>query len=106
VTGLGEFSYRGDIVDIFPVNAKDPLRVEFFDNEIEKISYYDTQTQKRIKEVASYRIIPATEGIYEDLDLKKSVRDDKVSEKIELYGKFAGHHWYAPYVYGKMESIL
>lgn len=106
VTGGGEFSFRGDIVDIFPVNADNPLRVEFFDNEIERITIYSHETQRRFGDLSEYKIIPASEGVYDSSELKNCVKDNDIAGKIELYGKFAGHHWYAPYVYKKMETIF
>lgn len=106
VTGAGEFSFRGDIVDLFPVNADNPLRIEFFDDEIERIAIYSTETQKRLGDLSEYKIIPASEGIYDASELKNSVKNNDIIDKIDLYGKFAGHHWYAPYVYKNMETVF
>ncbi|MGM0508393.1 MAG: DEAD/DEAH box helicase [Fusobacteriota bacterium] len=44
----GEYSHRGDILDIFPVNEKYPIRISFFDNEIDRISYFDITNQRSI----------------------------------------------------------
>ena len=45
----GEFSARGDIVDIFPLNHDEPYRISFFDTEIESIRPFDPETQKSYK---------------------------------------------------------
>ena len=42
----GEVSFRGDIIDIFPINAEKPYRISLFDEEVESIRYYDEDTQK------------------------------------------------------------
>jgi transcription-repair coupling factor (superfamily II helicase) len=50
VSAKGEVSIRGDIVDIFPPNAKKAVRVALFDSEVEEIRHFDISTQKREKE--------------------------------------------------------
>ena len=47
----GEFSRRGGIVDIFPPTAADPLRIEFFGDEIESLRHFSTATQRTIETV-------------------------------------------------------
>lgn len=44
----GEVSFRGDIIDIFPIDSEQPYRIGLFDEEVETIQYYDALTQKRI----------------------------------------------------------
>jgi transcription-repair coupling factor (superfamily II helicase) len=46
-----EFASRGDILDIFSVNETIPIRIEFFDDEIETIKEFDIATQSSTKEV-------------------------------------------------------
>ncbi|BCX79392.1 DEAD/DEAH box helicase [Campylobacter sp. 19-13652] len=59
VESEGEFSIRGDIVDIFALNLQKPVRVLFFDDEIESIRHYDASTQLSLKEeLESVEIVP------------------------------------------------
>lgn len=51
VTNTGEFSVRGFVLDIFIINEDHPVRIEFFDDQIEKIKYFDEFTQLSIKEI-------------------------------------------------------
>jgi transcription-repair coupling factor (superfamily II helicase) len=44
----GEVSFRGDIIDIFPIDSLRPYRIELFDDEVETIQHYDEASQKRI----------------------------------------------------------
>ncbi len=53
VTFAGEFSVRGGIVDIFPPDAVDPLRFEFFGDEVESIRRFDVETQRKTEELSS-----------------------------------------------------
>ncbi len=55
----GFWSRRGEIVDIYPVNNEFPIRLEFFDNVIEKIREYDPHTQKTLESIDNIEIIQA-----------------------------------------------
>ena len=55
-TTEGQWSRRGDIVDIFAVNNEVPIRIEFFDNNIEKIREYDPSTQKTLDTINAINI--------------------------------------------------
>ena len=58
--GYGEVSFRGDIIDIFPIDADKPYRISLFDEEIETIQHYDDNTQKReSEELESFTFGPA-----------------------------------------------
>lgn len=46
----GEVSFRGDIIDFFPIDADKPYRISLFDEEVESIQHYDANTQKRLSE--------------------------------------------------------
>lgn len=61
VSGHGEFSVRGAILDVFPPEEEFPVRVEFFGDDIESLRYFDTDTQRTIKELKEISIGPAAE---------------------------------------------
>ena len=50
VSAKGEVSFRGDIIDIYPVNLDKPIRISLFDSEVEEIRAFDISTQKRLKD--------------------------------------------------------
>ncbi len=50
VRELGEYSVRGDIVDIFSNNFKDPIRIYFLDDKVERINLFDPLSQRNIKD--------------------------------------------------------
>jgi len=54
----GLFSVRGDIIDIYPLNEKEPIRLEFFGDTLENIRYFNEQTQKSSIKTDSVRILP------------------------------------------------
>jgi len=59
----GEFSSRGMVVDLWPDHLENPLRLEFFGDELEKLSPFDPDTQRRTDEVTTQLILyPRFEG--------------------------------------------
>ena len=58
VDGLGQFSARGGIVDIYPLNASLPLRLEFFDDEIDSLREFDPATRRSVRNVPSAVVLP------------------------------------------------
>lgn len=54
----GYFTIKGDILDIFPINHKDPVRIEFFGNRIEKIYTINQKNKKKISDIKSIEILP------------------------------------------------
>ena len=61
VTKTGEFGVRGYVIDIFPLNEENPIRIEFFDDEIESIRYFNVENQKSIEKIESIKINPIFE---------------------------------------------
>ncbi len=57
----GDFSVRGGIVDIFPLQSERPLRLEFFDDEIESMHYFEAASQRSQEELDSFLLGPASE---------------------------------------------
>lgn len=66
-----QFALRGDILDIYSVNAINPIRIEFFDDEIESIRYFDISTQSSINEIDATTIVPASEIVLNDKELSE-----------------------------------
>ena len=66
VEGRGQCAMRGAIVDVFPANAADALRIEFFDDEIDSLRRFDCISQRSIARVKGARIAPATECLVAD----------------------------------------
>ncbi len=64
VDGRGAFAVRGDILDIWPVNAEHPVRVDFFGDEVEAIKPYDEATGERFRLAESVCIASATDVIF------------------------------------------
>lgn len=106
VTAKGEFSLKGEVLEIYPIACNDPIKIEFFDDCIERIASYNIFNHKTTTQLENILLYPCSEGIYTTCAFKDALHlDPIINEKIELYGKFAGHHWYAPLV-NDMSSIF
>ncbi|SFV62397.1 Transcription-repair coupling factor [hydrothermal vent metagenome] len=78
VTQKGEVSFRGDIIDIYPLGGDSAYRISLFDEEIESIREFSVETQKSLSdELESIKIIPAFLGLdanqYESLKRRVEV---------------------------------
>lgn len=96
VNGAGEFNFRGGMADIFPITAEYPVRIEYFDDEIENIFSYDAETQQKVKNLSEVMILPASDLLLSTEEFVKRLTVSTLREKGESYGKFAGYHWCAP----------
>ena len=56
---FGQFAVRGDIIDVFAPGREDPVRIEFFDDEIDSIRSYDALTQRSVENLENLTIYPA-----------------------------------------------
>jgi transcription-repair coupling factor (superfamily II helicase) len=78
VESQGEISFRGDIIDIFPINSELAIRISLFDDEIESIRYFECETQKSQKEeLEEFEIVPALFSL-------SSEEFDELNKKIEF----------------------
>lgn len=123
VEGASQFSVRGSIVDIFPVQAAKPVRIELWDDEIDTISEFETDTQRRTDSLESVEISPASEVLCDSEELAGKIEElcKKVrGKRTELVREHLGadvhrlrageilvhSHKYYPLVYGEPSTIF
>lgn len=75
----GEMSLHGGIVDVFPTDALDPLRFEFFGDEIESIRRFDVDTQRKLDDLSEAEI-----------SVVSPVHEDQTADGSEQGGSFLG----------------
>lgn len=119
-----EYASRGGIVDIFSLEYENPIRIEFFDTQIESIRFFNEKTQRTIQTVDKITIGPATDllfsdeqlhSIYSQIDagLKKAESDleedaylrlrdalEMDKQALSSYSTDAHLYWYFAYVNG------
>ncbi len=83
--GAGQFSIRGGILDIFPVNQDKPIRIELWGDEVDTISYFDIESQRREEQIEKIKISPACE-----LPVKAQSLAEKLEKYIEANPKLDG----------------
>lgn len=81
VFNQGEFSLRGDILDIFERSSQIPFRVEFFGDEVDGIRLFNPENQISIQNVEHVHIHPATDIIFTKADYKSAQK--KIENLIE-----------------------
>lgn len=126
----GQFSIRGDIIDIFPGSAEVPVRIELFGDEIDSIRKFHVDTQRSMDKIDSVKVYAAKETtieafnseeviakLYEDYKIiskkldkeAKEIIKEKIEETIEKLkelGNFKGIEKFLPYIYEKSTSLL
>lgn len=72
IEGLGQFSIRGGIIDVYSLEYTNPIRIELFDDEIDSIRAFDVFSQKSIEKIKKVVITPSREFIYPE-DISKAI---------------------------------
>ncbi|WP_086445145.1 transcription-repair coupling factor [Candidatus Enterococcus lemimoniae] len=65
----GDFSIRGSIVDVYPLNSEYPVRAELFDIEIDSLRYFEADTQRSVGTIESVTLSPMTDLVFSKADL-------------------------------------
>ncbi len=76
-----QYASRGDILDVFSVNYDQPIRIEFFDDEIESIRFFEISNQISVKKLQKATILPAYDILLSDEEVKES--GDKIYDILE-----------------------
>lgn len=83
VTGHGEFSIRGNIIDVFPFTAQAPYRIDLFGDEVDTIKMFDTSSQRSVESVSEIVIFPGADaGFYKDIADADGDEDGKSAQSI------------------------
>jgi len=121
VENRGEFSARGDIVDLFQPGSRNPIRIEFFGDEVESIREFDVLSQVSTNELDSVNILPVRELSLNEGEKKQGIEAIKnfaekntcdrlalkeLLEKIEHLGVFSGMEYLAPFFNPAQESLF
>ncbi|MCH8931742.1 MAG: transcription-repair coupling factor [Nitrospinae bacterium] len=117
----GQFSSRGDILDVFQSHQPHPVRIEFFGDEVESIRKFEVSSQISIEDCDHVRILPLRELCLTEKDYQGGMekilqygRDHEVEtsrfkelvEKLENLKKFSGMEMLAPFFFDQRESLF
>ena len=124
VEGSGQFSVRGGILDFFMPDAENPVRAEFWGDEITDLSFFDIDTQRRGEKAGEIRLSPSAEVIIEDKtaladkieNFAKGVRGKKApqvketllseADSIRSGAMLSDTDKYIPLIYDKAETLF
>ena len=106
----GEFAVRGDIIDIFPTGTDEPLRIDLFDDEVERIRTFDVMTQRTTGELKSYRFEVMSEVVLDANTIKcfrskyreafgADFNGDEIYEAVSSGRKYIGVENWLPFFY-------
>ena len=117
----GDFSVRGDIVDLFQPGSGNPVRIEFFGDVVESIRDFDSVSQVSIEHRREINILPVREicltSAMKDRGIQRIIaqareqgcdpsRLKELTEKIEHLGSFSGIEQLAPFFYEERENLF
>lgn len=112
----GTFSRRGGVLDIFPIAADSPVRIDFFGDEIESLRLFDPATQRTTERIQTVEITPAREVLpsqtafapltawFEGLPPESELHRDQ--EALQNGATFQFIEQYLPYIYPQPIHVL
>ncbi|MBM4205250.1 MAG: transcription-repair coupling factor [Gammaproteobacteria bacterium] len=117
VTGLGQFAVRGALLDLFPTGHDRPVRIDLFDNEIESLRYFDTETQRTVESVTSIHYMPAREFPFDPAAIARfrnnwhhtfnaDVRRCSVYQDVSNNLPPAGIEYYLPFFFERLDTLF
>lgn len=84
VDGIGQFALRGGILDFYPSHTQSPVRVEFWGDDVDSMTLFDIETQRKTDIIDKIEIIPATEILF---DSRQTLIDKLEEFKENIKGK-------------------
>lgn len=78
----GDFAVRGGLLDVYPMGADSPFRVELLDDEIDTIRAFDPESQRSLDKIDAVRLLPGREVPLDDASLKRAL--DALRERFDL----------------------
>jgi transcription-repair coupling factor (superfamily II helicase) len=113
----GEFAVRGGILDLFPPGAEEPLRLDFFGDEIEAIRRFDPLTQRSGEHAEAISLKPVTEVLLDPAAVERFrtgyrelfgavTRDDPLYEAVSAGRLYAGMEHWLPLFHPRLETLF
>ena len=107
VTETGKIGVRGYVIDVFPIGLDNPIRIEFWGDEVDSIKTFDLETQLSLDEIDNIKIYPYTEFLideYNDSVDRKQKYLKYYSDKIGSLWEYMGNETVFYYDYNQIEE--
>ena len=115
----GEFCARGSLLDIFPMGSQTPYRIDFFDDEIDSIRPFDSESQRSLKPIDEIKLLPAHEFATDSDAIKRfkrkfadkftsplSTSKDSIFSKIDQSNLPGGIEYYLPLFFEQTATLF
>jgi len=115
----GEFCARGSLLDIFPMASKTPYRIDFFDDEIDSIRPFDSESQRSLPPIKEIKLLPAHEFATDNDAIKRfkikfaekfssplSSSKESIFSAIEQTNLPAGIEYYLPLFFEQTATLF
>ncbi|HZF98662.1 MAG TPA: transcription-repair coupling factor [Pseudoxanthomonas sp.] len=113
----GDFAIRGGLLDVFPMGAEMPLRIELLDDTIDSIRAFDPETQRSLEKVEAVRMLPGREVPLDELSVERALaslreRFDVDTRRSALYQDLkagvapAGVEYYLPLFFADTATLF
>ncbi len=113
----GEFSNRGSILDLYPMGSNEPIRLDFFGDELDSIRLFDPETQCSLREIQSFSILPSEEYPLDEIGIayfrqqwranfSGNPLDAPVYRNISDHCRAPGGEYYLPLFYEKLDTLF
>jgi len=117
VNDAGEFAVRGGLVDLYPSGAEQPLRLDFFGDEIESVRTFDPADQRTTGRTESFTLLPASETLLDEDSIKRfrsryrekfgaTATGDSLYQAISDGRRLAGMEHWLPLFEEKLETLI
>ncbi|HEY5715133.1 MAG TPA: transcription-repair coupling factor, partial [Psychromonas sp.] len=115
----GEFCARGSLLDIYPMGSDTPYRIDFFDDEIDSIRPFDSESQRSLKTIEEIKLLPAHEFATDQDAIKRfkvqfankftsplSTGKESIFQEINQHNLPAGIEYYLPLFFDQTATLF
>jgi transcription-repair coupling factor (superfamily II helicase) len=113
----GEYAQRGGLLDLFPPGRINPIRLDFFGDNLESVKAFDAQTQRSMKPVQKFALMPVSEVAFGDAATKLfrsryvelfggNTGDDPLYESISSGRRYHGQEHWLPFFHPTLETLF
>ncbi len=117
VTERGQYAVRGSVMDIFPMGAEWPVRIDLFDDEIDTLRTFDPDTQRTVDQIDGLEMLPAKEFPFDDNAIARfrnnwhntfnvDVRRCSVYQDVSSFIAPNGVEYYLPFFFERLGSLF
>ena len=117
VREAGEYALRGGIVDVFPMGLDEPLRLDFFGDELETLRRFDAGTQRTVGEVSSVHLLPAGELLLDEASVYRfrtgyraafgaDTAQDPLYEAVSAGRRYDGVEHWLPLFHDELATLM